>query len=54
MTVSAFGVALAVVLVAIVITAASRQIAAAIKRLWTATLGAFFEPKSYESKEKDV
>lgn len=52
MEVSAFGIALAVILTAIVIIAARRQIAASLKRLWTATLGAWFEPKSYNEKDK--
>jgi Flp pilus assembly pilin Flp len=45
---SPFGIALGVILVAIVIISARRQIAAALRRLWTATLGAFFEPKEYD------
>lgn len=54
MEVSAFGVALAVVLVAIVITAARRQIATSLKVLWTATLGAFFEPKEYSAPLPEI
>jgi Flp pilus assembly pilin Flp len=45
---SPFGITLAVILTAIVIIAARRQIAASLKRLWTATLGAFYEPKEYD------
>lgn len=48
MEVSAFGIALGVILTAIVIIAARRQIAESLKRLWTATLGAFYEPKEYD------
>lgn len=51
---SPFGIALAVILVVIVILAARKQIAAAIKRLWTATLGAFFEPKEYSTPLPEI